>query len=631
MLAYQQIKKLLTYPSRQTVLIVSMPVSLILCGGCGNSSKVNFSHCRSSVCRRFSIINGRILSLTQFLPPPTEPNMYVGVKRYDPTVESNEQQEEPIAKRQKVDNGDDYVADVAVEEDPKYKGIMKKFKAVMEHAVSKQTTAELAEDNEQEQEEELEQHELGPLPQPKVERTGPRGIGRLLPKWMAEPVYVDVKESKPFRKFELSDRMIKVLKSQGWESAFAVQTAVLPEVLKDLKQIAPDALPDVLVNAETGSGKTLAYSIPIVEGLSTRVVPQIRALVVLPTRPLMQQVFKVMETIAKGTSLRVMMLRTDRAFKEEQTLLERSTPDILITTPGRLVDHIRQTETFTLRHIRFFVIDEADRLLNQSFQEWVDIVMDAMPVAVQDQSEVWARPVQKMVFSATLTRDPGKLASLKIGSDPRIFVVGDKEHDQHEFSVPQQLTEKTVPVNSLAKKPLKVVQLLKHCEIKEHTIVFVKSNEAAGRLARLMSLIDQNAYNGDLVIERCSGEMELKQRKKVLRQFSEGEIGILVCTDLIARGIDIAGIENVINYDLPIGKREYVHRVGRTARAGQSGTAFNLICSKGEYKHFWSMARSIYRGDKEIVNEKLDAETEDMTTGYEKSLEQLENEVFNRV
>ena len=232
----------------------------------------------------------------------------------------------------------------------------------------------------------------------------------------------------------------------------------------------------------------------------------------------------------------------------------------------------------------------------------------------------------KVGIFATLTRDPGKLASLRT-YNPKIFVmrsdsndiiashydddneetIEEKNEEEYEFSVPDKLNEMLVQLKSSSTKPLKLVQLLLNNDITTETIVFAKSSEAASRLARLIARINDQLFHKQMVVEKCTGELNLTLRKKVLRQFLQGEIGVLVCTDLVARGIDISTVKHVINYDLPVSRRDYVHRVGRTARAGNKGTAWSLVSSRGETKYFWSIVRGIYRKnkvDKYAVEEK---------------------------
>jgi ATP-dependent RNA helicase DDX51/DBP6 len=559
------------------------------------------------------------------------------------------------------DDDDDKLSSGELQVDPRHASILERFRSMVNRvgqeaearharkdALRKRQTKQNKENEEAQKDEEEEEEEDDTVPQeefvttnelvplPQIESKHAKRERVDVADWMTKPTYIPIDATKRFSELGLSPRMVKTLDSLGYTSSFAVQTGVVPVLFEDSKSISPDPLPDVLVNAYTGSGKTLAYGIPIVEALSSRVVPRIRALIIVPTKPLIQQVRTVMESLCKGTSLKVVVCRNERSFKDEQKLLASNPADILITTPGRLVDHVRNTPEFQLNHLRYLVIDEADRLLNQSFQEWVDVLMDALtrirPSA--SSSSVWYRPPQKLVFSATLTRDPGKLASLKIGFEPRIFIIGDDPatNDQqsrdvdYEFTVPGTLTEVLYSVKNVSTKPLALVKLLQEHAIRSDCIIFVKSNQAAARLSRLIALIDEELFHMNLVTDRCSGELEISQRRRKLRQFADREIGILVCTDLIARGIDIASVKYVINYDMPVGKREYVHRVGRTARAGNTGIAWNIVCGSGERNFFWSMSKSISR--KNEVETNTISTDRDMNDGYQKALAALEHEVF---
>lgn len=195
-------------------------------------------------------------------------------------------------------------------------------------------------------------------------------------------VHLDSEESSS----GLTEKTRRTLSRLGITQLFAVQTALIPFLLKDRNQnrlYLPYSVPrDVCVSAPTGSGKTLAYVLPIIEMLSSRVVTQLRALVVLPTRDLVTQVRETFEAFGKGHGLKVVSITGQHSFVYEQTQLvangTTSKADILICTPGRLMDHLNATPNFTLQHLRFLVIDEADRLLAQSFQDWLAQVLSAI-------------------------------------------------------------------------------------------------------------------------------------------------------------------------------------------------------------------------------------------------------------
>lgn len=495
------------------------------------------------------------------------------------------------------------------------------------------------------------------------------GMGGSLPPWLAHPIHIASTVTIPFDHIEDLQPNIRdgVKKGLGYNDAFAVQATLLPPLLAKTLDISPDPRPDILVNAATGSGKTLAYTIPIVQDLSRRVVPQLRAVVLLPTRPLITQVVHVFRTLAASasTKLHITSLHGDHTLRSEQERLSTTTPDIVVSTPGRLVDHLR-LGTINLKHLQYLVVDEADRLLSDSFNEWATIVTREIDEAnsqtaneVDDDKDIqepsssgfsklgsgsllknlrfnkWSRPTQKLIFSATLTRDPGKLALLRI-RNPQVYIIGGEASSTEsqskdssktaktisgtpastngkEFTVPRTLTEILVPIKTVSVKPLRLMQLIASHQghtkgiaddtMKSHVLVFVNSNEAAARLARLLTLLDEEVFHLGLAYQRCSSEQPTHVRRRVLRAFAatgstkhnsnnnneshEGPINVLVCTDIVARGIDISAVKNVINYDLPRGPREYIHRVGRTARANQLGTAWSFAAERKDHGRFW--------------------------------------------
>lgn len=467
---------------------------------------------------------------------------------------------------------------------------------------------------------------LEPLPQP--EQVHERKTRARL-QWIVEPELISPKTSASFESLGVSQRMVEKLHSLGYEHAFAVQTAAIPTILKAQRQLGPDPLPDILVNSYTGSGKTLAYTVPIVECLLNRRHPVPRAVVLVPTRPLLVQVMQVFESLVKGTDLHAMALRSERPLQKERELLSRNTPDIIVATPGRLVDHLSETPDL-LKELRFLVVDEADRLLGQSFQEWAETLAKVCPSQTKPigMTDPWSRPPQRLVFSATLTRDPGKLEALQIRTiptKPHLYIVNDELGDA-EFVMPAMLQERLVRVKTLLAKPLALVTLMVDRKLADHSIIFVRSNEAAARLARLITLIAENLFSVALNVAPVSGEMPVAERKRALRQFATGEVNVVVCTDLIARGIDVPGVTAVINYDLPVGTREYVHRVGRTARAGSAGSAWSLAISSAERQHYWIMQNGITRSQKiEVDHIDVDAEA----PKYKEVLQLLEKEVIS--
>ncbi|KAJ9547335.1 hypothetical protein OSB04_019878 [Centaurea solstitialis] len=357
-------------------------------------------------------------------------------------------------------------------------------------------------------------------------------------------------------------RLEAALCSSGIDSLFPVQVAVWQET------IGPGSFErDLCVNSPTGSGKTLAYALPIVQILSTRAVKCLRALVVLPTRDLALQVRDVFATIAPAVGLSVGLAVGQSSISDEiSMLIERPKPeagicydpaehhstelqsavDILVATPGRLMDHINNTKGFTLEHLRFLVVDETDRLLREAYQSWLPTVLQCTSSSIEGPFAYANNPIPsifergfkskpyprlvKMVLSATLTQDPSKLAQLDL-HHPLFLTTG-----QYDISFRN---------------------------------IWSRSNW-------LCTLLK---FFGDLgiKIKEYSGHQHQTVRSKTLRAFREGGIQVVVSSDAMTRGMDVEGVRNVINYDKPPYIKTYIHRAGRTARAGNSGRCFTLL------------------------------------------------------
>ncbi|KAF5366978.1 hypothetical protein D9758_003963 [Tetrapyrgos nigripes] len=418
----------------------------------------------------------------------------------------------------------------------------------------------------------------------------------------------------------LSERMRRRLQD-------LVQTSLLPFLLpqsalhRSLYQ--PYHPPrDVCVSAPTGSGKTLAYAIPIVEVLSSRTVTRLRALIVLPTRDLVTQTGTA--TGQHSFSHEQSQLVADRTTN---LLAGSSKVDILICTPGRLIDHLHGTPNFSLQHLRFLVIDEADRLLAQSFQDWLVQVLAAtrppkqvithslaelsihdalapaflhllpfpnVPSFITEKTE---SSCQKLLFSATLTRDPSKIAALGL-RDPKYFVVHGKDRNDgildvvtEKFTMPATLKEHMI-VCETSQKPLIFFHLV-HSHNVVNALVFTKSAESTSRLVKLLEFVENSFADSTrkpVTVRAYSSDLGAAERKSILDSFKAQEIQILVCSDLISRGIDISHVSHVVSYDTPVDMRKYVHRVGRTARAGREGDAWTLV-EEQEARHFKNMMK----------------------------------------
>ncbi|KAH8831320.1 DEAD-domain-containing protein [Flagelloscypha sp. PMI_526] len=432
-----------------------------------------------------------------------------------------------------------------------------------------------------------------------------------------------------------------LLALQGLDLAF-VQAQVVDCQYRSL-YLPFDPPLDACVSAPTGSGKTLAYVVPIVTTLIQRHVTRLRALVVVPTRDLVVQVRETFQAVAKGQGLKIGTATGQHSFAHEQAQLVAdhtsdlhggsSKIDILICTPGRLIDHIEGTKNFTLQHLRYLVIDEADKLLAQSFQDWLTRVISAthMPsnwaatgnsaprpnsIPVPDavapsHSQLLPNPdddsfptekrqssCQKLLFSATLPRDPGKL--IKVGlRNVRYFLVGSQTGEEgvmdvamEKFSLPSTLKERMI-VSDSSNKPLVLFHLLQQRGVRD-ALVFTKSVENAERLLRLWQHFSEASGQANLKMTAFTSDLSPAERKDILERFKKQEYQVLVCSDVISRGIDISHVSHVVSYDIPLDMRKYVHRVGRTARAGRAGDAWSLV-EEQEARWFKSMLKEAGR------------------------------------
>ncbi|XP_010874260.2 ATP-dependent RNA helicase DDX51 isoform X1 [Esox lucius] len=445
-------------------------------------------------------------------------------------------------------------------------------------------------------------------------------VQRILPQWLAEPDVIqrDITSNLvPISSVPaICTKLQHKLESNGIHHLFPVQAEVIPAILESVSHgilmgrggYKPR---DICVSAPTGSGKTLAFVIPIIQALLERVVCNVRVLAVLPTKELAQQVCKVFSLYAEGTSLKVVMVAGQKSFAAERASLSEnrngvshSLADIVVATPGRLVDHINKNNDFSLEHLRFLIIDEADRMIDSMHQSWLSQVTKAVYRHRSDSERVSVfkrtepahstasslsppqMPLQKLLFSATLTQNPEKLQQLGL-DQPRLFssvhsLTKTNPESQERFNFPQGLTEYYVPC-TLSKKPLLILHFILRLKLSP-ILCFTNSREAAHRLYLLVQLF------GSVQTAEFSSRLSPNERKKTLKEFEQGKIQLLISTDAAARGIDINGVKCVVNYDAPQFIRTYIHRVGRTARAGKAGMAFTFLLGVQE-KNFLQMVQ----------------------------------------
>jgi ATP-dependent RNA helicase RhlE len=344
-------------------------------------------------------------------------------------------------------------------------------------------------------------------------------------------------KQETFADLGVSEVVASELAERGIEAPFAVQKMVIPDVL---------AGHDVLAQSPTGSGKTLAFGVPVVERLKDSDARP-SALILAPTRELAIQIVDDMRPIAHARALSIAAVYGGAGIVKQAKLAARA--HILVATPGRLLDLIDRREV-SLSKIRILVLDEADRMLDMGFRPVVDKIV-----------KMTAPKRQTLLFSATLEGEVGKIAKAYT-TDPR------RHEHAHSSERKGDVKHRFVTVTHDGKVERLVLEL-KEPE-RGLTLVFVRTKRGADRLVKRLasSGVQAAAMHGD----KSQG-----QRQRALANFEAGVVDTLVATDVAARGIDVTGITHVINYDIPATREDYVHRIGRTARAGASGTGVTLV------------------------------------------------------
>ena len=629
-------------------------------------------------------------------------------------------------------------------EDARHKKLRTKYEKSKETAQSEQQSKnkDISQDDaakkpSTEEKEDTEQHGLVPIPQPAPVPEPPKpSISSALPDWIRNPVVARFIATFAFADLPLPPDTVEVLENKGFRKAMPIQHFLLQYLLP--KYIRKHG--DLCVSAPTGSGKTLAYALPMVENLKGMPARRLRALVVVPTQELVTQSKEVLEMCARDSGLKIGTATGKRALKEERDLLVeqsqrydiqayieekdktvdlmeelmdwdfdalkesvvdeipllpgwvldyRSKIDILICTPGRLVEHIKSTKGFNLHSVQWMVIDEADRLLDDSFQQWVNTVIPQLeyqpPLDELEQKLhrtfriLRKREVRKILLSATMTRDVSKLMALRL-SKPKLVVLDTSKHEEqqatpaavtdgHVYNLPPLLTEIAVNIDDTMDKPLYLLEILEHGvqlpgpshnkpsnpprtspNDDEHdssdsssnsdlnstasssfssssstasnatpalpstsfppshgTLIFTSSTTTTTRLTHLLTTLRPHLAPH---IHAFTKYTSARARRKALSSFSSPPLNpltspnkptsnllsalpIILTTDLLSHGIDIPSLHQVVNYSVPSSLEQYIHRVGRTARADRAGTAITLL-ERQQARWFWN---EIARGE----------------------------------
>jgi len=345
-----------------------------------------------------------------------------------------------------------------------------------------------------------------------------------------------------FSEMGLNAPLADALGKQGITDPTEIQTKTIPHAL---------AGRNIMASAETGSGKTLAFLLPIIQRLGGP--GQTRALVLAPTRELALQIEANAKSYGKTAGLRTVAVVGGESLPRQIKAL-RTGVDILVATPGRLNDLIERG-TVPLKAVEVLVLDEADRMLDMGFLPQVRRIIKHLPTKRQT-----------MLLTATLSRDVERLAQELLTTHVRVEAT-------RVATTVATLTQKAFPVLSHAKTPMLLALLRQH--VGANFLVFTQTRRCADRVARIL---EANKHE----VVTLHSDRSQSQRNKALDSFRSGRARVLVATDVAARGIDVDDISFVINYEVPATADDYIHRVGRTARAGRDGAALTLVSPEEE-------------------------------------------------
>ncbi|KAJ8038619.1 putative ATP-dependent RNA helicase DDX31 [Holothuria leucospilota] len=462
---------------------------------------------------------------------------------------------------------------------------------------------------------------------------------------------------KLFTELKLHPYMVSNLeKEMGFEKATTVQEKAIPVVMKG---------GDVLIKSQTGSGKTLSYGIPIVQELQSaegkvQRSDGVYAVILVPTRELAMQSFETIQKLVKPFNWIVPGCITGGEKKKSEKARLRKGVNILVATPGRLVDHIENTAVLQFWRLRWLVLDEADRLLDMGFEKEIAAILNA----INSQSE----GCQRLLLSATLSQGVERLAGIALNNptfidaakddvslppkkekDDSIYIPEEEmaqplvEEEDANFTIPKNLNQYYLIVPSKLRLVTLMALIFSKCKaivviflpasIQQHSsrakmLIFLSNRDSVEFHYTLMTEIlnsedGQQKASQHLKIFRLHGSMDQQVRKKVYEEFHSRKSGVLLCTDVAARGLDLPDVNWIVQYNTPGTPAEYVHRVGRTARVGRSGHAV-IFLAPSEVEYVQTLR------NRKISLEEVD-HTEILSTLLESAPpELLTDEVFNQ-
>jgi ATP-dependent RNA helicase RhlE len=356
-----------------------------------------------------------------------------------------------------------------------------------------------------------------------------------------------IASAQGFSALGLSEQIVRAVAARGYTNPTPIQSQAIPVVLSGR---------DLLAGAQTGTGKTAGFTLPILHLLSHKVVKRsatgkipIRALILTPTRELAAQVEESVQTYGRHLPLTSMVIYGGVNINPQINRL-RGGVEILVATPGRLLDHVQQGR-LDLSQVEILVLDEADRMLDMGFIRDIKRILALLP-----------KQRQNLLFSATFSNEIKAFANTLLNQPVMVEVAS-------QNATADLVTQRVFPVDRDRKR-----ELLTHL-IKTHNwyqvLVFTRTKHGADRLVKQL-------HQDDIVAMAIHGNKSQAARTRSLGKFKDGSLQVLVATDIAARGLDISELPHVVNYELPNVPEDYVHRIGRTGRAGSSGEAISLVC-----------------------------------------------------
>ena len=349
-----------------------------------------------------------------------------------------------------------------------------------------------------------------------------------------------------FSVLSLNSTLVSTLANLGYEAPTPIQLEAIPVIL---------AKRDVMAGAQTGTGKTAAFALPILHHLlalypspDLAAVRPIRALVLVPTRELAVQVQQSFVKYAKGSDIRVGIAYGGVSI-DAQVAVFNTGIDVLVATPGRLLDHLRQG-ALSLKQLTMLVFDEADRMLDMGFMDEIQAVLKQVP---SDR--------QTLLFSATLDAAIFSLSKTLL-RDPKLIEVAKRNTTAAEIEQVVYAVD--------ADRKTELVSHLVRSKNWQQVLIFSRTKQGVDKLALQLN-------KANIITQAFHGDLSQGAREKVLQEFKQGKIQVLVATDVAARGLDIVELKYVINFELPFIAQDYIHRIGRTGRAGSAGLAITLF------------------------------------------------------